>query len=204
MNDFFANPSWISLIGIVVFFGYQLIKQYISEKKFKVEKKNNQDKEKSEQDKKEASYKVLDRLSDAVELLIAKETNNVNLMTAENIIQAKLNESKAIIKNEINRIFKQNHRDNINRQKMIKQAIANVSRTVYENDIKKLKSVYYKNKSLNEFLINIDNDIFYDNLLKLLFTTGGNAEDERADIMYYISSSFDTFILNGKKFYNNL
>ena len=204
MNEFFKNPSWISLLGIVAFFGYQIVKQIITDKKARAEKSVNQGKAKIEQTKTDKAYKSFDRLADAVELLISKETNNVNLMTAEVIIQAKLNESKAIVKEEILRIFKQNHRDNINRQTIIKQAIANVTRTVFENDLKKLKSIYYKNKSINEFLININKELFFDQLIKLIFTTGGQPVNELSDIMYYINSSFDTFILNGKKYCNNL
>ncbi len=204
LKEFFKNPNWISAIVVVAYFAYKLIDNAITTGKQRLEKKMKAQKEKEETEKKEKSYKALDRLSDAVELLVQKETNHVSLMTAENIITNTLNASKAVIKDEIRRIFVNNHRENAQRQKIIKQAIANVTTTAFENDVKQLSTLCYKNRKLSEFLTNIDADKFYSDLMKLVFTTGGNPDDELRDIIYFIDSSFDTFILNGKKYYNNL
>ena len=204
MNEFFKNPSWISLLGVIGFFVYQIIKQYLSEKKQKNEKIQTNKKEKEYAIKQEANYKAIERLSEAIERLIDKEINSVNLMTAETIITAQLLKSKAIIKDEVRRIFIHNHRDNVNRQKHIKNAIRNITLTAYDNDIKALNPVLYKNKRLSEFLTNIDNAAFFKSLLQLIFATTGKPESELADIMWFIDSSFETYILNGKKYYSNL
>lgn len=204
LNEFFKNPSWISAIVVVAYFVYKIIDNIITTDKQRLEKKMKAQKIKEENEKKEKSYKALDRLSDAVELLVQKETNHVNLMTAENIITNTLNASKAIIKDEIRRIFVHNHRENAQRQQIIKNAIRIVTLTAFEGDIKILSKIYYKNTKLANFLLNIDTDDFYKNLLKLLFSTNGNADDELRDLIYFVDSSFATFILNGKKYYNNL
>ena len=204
LKEFFKNPNWISAIVVVAYFAYKLIDNAITTGKQRIEKKIKAEKEKSDAEKKEKSYKALDRLSDAVELLVQKETNQVNLMAAENIITNTLNASKAVIKEEIRRIFKHNHRENAQRQQIIKNAIRIVTLTAFENDIKTLSTIYYKNTKLANFLLNIDTDDFYKNLLKLLFSTNGNVADELRDVIYFLDSSFETFILTGKKYYSNI
>lgn len=204
LNEFFKNPSWIGLIavGMVLIFFY--LRDVKKQKKENNEKEIQQKKETEKENRREHYYQIVDRSTDAIELLINNNTNKVNLMQAENIISRTLYSSKAIIEREIRRIFEHNHRENSNRQKIIKQSLVNVTMNVFENDIKMLSQLYYKHKSLSEFLLNLDTEKFFNELIKLVFTTGGIAENELRDIIAFIDSEFDMFILNGKKYYNNL
>lgn len=200
LQKFFENPSWISLLGIVVFFAYQIIIKEIE----KSNEKKAKDEQKKKSERQETSYKTIDRLSDAVEMLINKDINNVNLITAESIITSKLNESKAIIEREIRRIFIQNHREKTQRQRIIKSAIKSVVIDTFDNDIKVFSNIFYKNKRLADFLTTIDPDFLIESILELVFTTGGIPESELTDVVFLLDSSYNSYILAGKKYLNNI
>lgn len=204
LNEFFKNPSWIGFLAVLAVLIYMLTRDYMKQKNDKKEKENQQKKDNETIQRQEISYKTIDRLADELQRLNDREVNKVNIMTAEHIISSKLNESKGVIKEEIRRIFAQNHRENAIRQKIIKQSVTNLTISIFQHDIKLLNSIYYKNRRLSEFLTNIDNETFFNEMIKLLFTTGGNPQSELQDILMYIDSQFNLFILQGKKYYNNL
>ncbi|MEA3450881.1 MAG: hypothetical protein U9Q83_03150 [Bacteroidota bacterium] len=215
INEFFKNPSWIGLITVGLVLGYFLIRdrntkkavqqeKEIEQKKVQEEKEVQQKNVEEAYERQEISYKTIDKMADELQRLNDNATNKVNLMVSENIITKTLLASKAILRTEIRRIFEHNHRENARRQAIIKQSIANVSLSIYEDDIKMLSALYYKNKQLSDFLINIDTELFFSKLLKLVFTFGGNLETELTDTMMFIDSQFNMFILKGKKYYNNL
>ena len=95
LNEFFKNPSWIGLIAVGLVLAFFLIRDRNAKKNTANEKKQEQIKQKAQMEKQETAYKTIDRLSDAIELLIENNTNKVNLMTAENIITSTLRASKA-------------------------------------------------------------------------------------------------------------
>ncbi len=204
LKDFFVNPSWLGLLAIIA----ALIFLYFRDKEqTKRQQKANEvsdEKEKKINDKREEYYQIIDRNTDAIELLVQNNTNKVSLMQAEDIITKTLASSKAVIEREVRCIFMNNHRENPKRQEKIRKKLINTTTKAFESDTKMLSQLYYKDKSLADFLINIQQKVFFDELLRLIFTTGGVVEHELADIISFLDSEFDLFVLKGKKFYNNL
>lgn len=204
LEAYFQNPSWAATLVIIfvaiLVFTYMIIRDKKNKKKTE-DIATNQNKQTEKQQSLADSF---DNLSDEVKLLVNNYTNKVSLMTAEQIISKTLLASKSVIKDEIQRIFENNHRENAQRQEIIKQSITNVTLSVYEDDIKFLSSLYYKSKQLSDFLFSIEIDSFFSDLVKLIFTTAGNPESEQKDIMMFLDNQFKMFILKGQKYYTNL
>lgn len=197
LEAYFNNANWPATIFLIIAITLLFVYMLRRDKKTKL-------KTATIATKQDDLSAALDKMSDAVELLINNNTNKVNLMMTESIIKVTLLSSKHKIKDEIRRIFKQNHRESAQRQPFIKQSIANVTLSTFENDIKTLSMLYYKSKKLSEFLININNEAFFGKLIKLVFATGGDTEKDFDDIMMFIDSEFDKFIILANKYYNKL
>lgn len=204
LKDFFINPSWLGLLAIIAAFIYLYLRDKEQTKRQQKEKSITAKKEKQTDDKREQYYQIIDRNTDAIEQLITNNTNKVSLMQAEAIIEKTLLTSKAIIEREIRCIFKNNHREKPKRQEIIRNKLTNITIKAFESDAKMLNQLHYKDKSLAEFLLNIKQERFFNELIKLIFTTDGVVESELNDIITFLDSEFEMFILKGKKYYNRL
>ncbi len=202
LKDFFVNPSWLGLLAIVATLVYFYLRDRMQAKVRKKDKHESAEKEKTAAKKQEFYYQTIDRNTDAIEQLIANNTNKVSLMQAEEIITKTLLASKGTIEREVRDIFKNNHRESPKRQEIIRKKLINITVKAFESDTKMLLSLHYKDKNLAEFLINIKQEKFFKELLRLVFSTGGVMENELSDVITYLDNEFEMFILQGKKFYN--
>ena len=189
LDEFFQNPTWMSAIVATVFIIANVVIVIF-------QTRNN---------KKSGSKFVsaIEKLSDKIQILLDKEINTVNLQNAENIICSTLRKTEALIKDEVRRVFYHNNRQMPARQKIIRKALLAATQTAHRNDVNTLSKFYYKEQSLAEFLSQIDTVEFVDVLLKFIFNDG-KAERDLQDTIYYIESSFNTYITNAKSFYSKL
>jgi len=185
LDEFFQNPSWISAIVVIIFIVANVI--------IVIMQKKNSGK----------TVGAMENLSAKIQVLLDKEINTVNLQNAENIIYSTLRKTEATIKDEARRVFYHNNRLKPHRQRIIRKALNTVTETAYDNDINMLSKFYYKEKSLDESLKTINTHDFVDTLLSFVFNDG-KGERDLQDTLYYIDSSFNSYIANSKSFYSSL
>ena len=197
LDNFFENPTWMSAIVIVVFLIAQVIIVYLQtrgRKKDRVQNSDNSNK----------TVNAISSLSNKIQILLDKEVNTVNLQNAESVICSTLRKSEAIIKDEIRRVFFHNKRHESARQNIIKKALSATTLTSYNDNVNTLSKFYYKEKTLAEFLTNINQEDFFKGLLALVFNKSESNNTDLLDCIYYIESSFSSYITNAKSYYSNL
>lgn len=197
LESFFENPTLLSAIVIIVFILSNVIIVYLQ----------NRNNKKQRADNKQASnttVTAMNKLANQMQVLLDKEVNNVNLQNVENIIASTLRKSEAIIKDEVRRIFFHNNRNKLTRQRMIKKALSAVTQTAYNNDLTVLSKFFYKENNISSFLVNINKEDFFSELLILVFNKSDNSDTDLQDCLYYIESNFNSYITNAKSYYSNL
>ena len=180
LDEFFKNPDWITAIVLIIFIVANVIIVLIQAKNAK-----------------KSSLKfinAIENLSNKIQILIDKEINTMNLPNTENIIETTLFKTEAIIKDEIIRVFKHNHRDKIERRLIIERYMRSRIKTAFNNDVNTLSNLYYKNKALSELFKKIDTKEFTERLLSFVFTVSEDSKRDLEDTLYFIDSSFNTYI----------
>lgn len=197
LDSFFENPTILSTIVLIAFvLGNVVIVYY-----------QNRNNKKQRDDNKSAAndtVSAINTLSNKIQIFLDKEVNNINLQNAENITTSTLRKSEAKIKDEVRRIFFHNNRKEPARQKIIKKALQAVTITAFNNDLNALSKLFYKEKNIAEFLVNVDKEDFFHGLLQLVFQKSTNDNTDLQDCIYYIESSFNSYITNAKSFYSKL
>ncbi len=176
LDDFFQNPTWMSAIVVIIFIVANVIIVILQ---------------------KESGGKTvgaIDNLSNKIQILIDKEINTLNLPNAESVIETTLFQTEAIIKEEVKRVFKHNHRNSKERTVIIERLIKSHVKTAFSNDINTLSNLYYKNKALSELFKKIDANEFTERLLSFVFTISENSKRDLDDTLYFIESSFNTYL----------
>lgn len=180
LTEFFKNPNWMTAIVLIIFIAANvLIVIY--------QTRNN---------KKSGGKTVtaIENLSNKIQILLDKEINTLNLPNAENIIETTLFKTGAIINEEVLRVFKHNHRNETEREVIIERSLRSHVKTAFSNDINTLSNLYYKNKALSEFFKKIDAKEFTDRLLNFVFSVSETSKRDLEDTLYFIDSSFNTYI----------
>ncbi len=196
-RNFFENPSILSAVIVVLFIVGNVLIAYL----------NNKNNRKTRDDNKERGDSIVDALnkqSNLLQILVDKEINRLNRQSAEEIISATMHEAENTVKDEIMRIFQQNHRLEKRRQVLIQKGLKSLIDTIYDGSINTLKSLAYKEKNLAEHLTDFDKEKFLDGLLEHIFNKSENDSQDLADTLYYIRTYFTTIITNAKSYYSNL
>lgn len=179
-TEFFKNPNWITAIVLIVFIVANVIIVIIQTKKHI--KNGNK------------TVTAIDNLTNKMQILIDKEINTMNLPNVENVIETTLFKTETIIKEEIMRVFKHNHRSSKERRVIIERLLRSHVKTAFSNDVNTLSNLYYKNKALSELLKNIDAKEFTERLLNFVFSVSESSKRDLEDTLYFIDSSFNTYI----------
>ncbi len=197
LSNFFDNPTLLSAIVVFAIILGNVLSVYF-------QNRHNKKIREVSKDASGQTVSAIDNLSNKIQIFLDKEVNNVNLQNAENIITASLRKSEAKIKEEVRRIFFYNNRSEPHRQQIIKKALAAVTLTAYTNDTNALSKLFYKEKTISEYLINVKKEEFFSGLLQLVFNKSSNDNTDLQDCLYYIESSFNSYITNAKSYYSNL
>jgi len=195
LDNFFANPSWLGLIAIfMIVSGAVFVVWLRKERKY--------DRLHTSQNT-ETTVTAIDKLNASLQMLLEKEKNTLSRQSAEEMIAATLRQAENDVKTETVRIFYHNHRDNPKRQVIIRKAIESVVKTAYDNIINSLGKLTYKEKKLNEFMINFDIDVFNDTLFDHVFDKGESDKTDLQDTLYFIETYFTSMITNAKSYFSN-
>ena len=97
LDEFFQNPTWMSAIVVITFIVANVVIVIIQAKN---NKKNGN-----------KTVTAINNLTNKIQILIDKEINTLNLPNAESVIETTLFQTEAIIKEEVKRVFKHNHRN---------------------------------------------------------------------------------------------
>ncbi len=196
-RNFFENPSILSAVIVVLFIAGNVFIAYL----------NNKNNRKTRDDNKERGDSIVEAItkqSNLLQVLVDKEINRLNKQSTEEIISATMHEAENTVKDEIMRIFQQNHRLEKRRQVLIQKGLKSLIDTIYDGSINTLKSLAYKEKNLAEHLTDFDKEKFMDGLLEHVFNKSENDSQDLADTLYYIRTYFTTIITNAKSYYSNL
>ena len=190
LDSFFENPTILGAIVIIVFILGQVAQVYFQNKNGK----------KMRNDNKSSNNDVANK----IQLLIDKERNNLSLQASDEVLRSYLRRAENTVKNEVMRIFHHNNRDNRKRQIVITKSVNSIVTTVYDSCINSLKKLYYKEKSISEFITYFDTQELADGLLSHIFDKSENDIQDMQDSLYYVETYFTSIITNAKSYSSNL